>query len=164
MGHQTVFPHVGTQTHLLLHGKRIWPLVTGTFGGTDFISSLLGEAEDKLSQVSVTDLNAAVTQAQMANTQAIAERVKAFMRRLPGGHAASEEVDEMSGRQRPGEWMGGVLSAEEISMRIYPTLAFRDRISKFIDEMIDKVPNTLKSIDVGRFLDLMRWCRKLVGT
>lgn len=138
MGHQSVFPHVGTQTHLLLHGKRIWPLVTGTFGGTDFISSLLGEAGDKLSQVSVTDLNAAVTQAQMANTQAIAERVKGFMRRLPGGHEASVEVDEMSAGRTEG-WVGRVLSADEISGRIYSTLAFQDKISKLIDEMIDKV-------------------------
>lgn len=90
--------------------------------------------------MSVTDLNAAVTQAQMANTAAIAERVKGFMRMLPGGHEASVQVDEMSAGDRTEGWVGRVLSADEISGRIYPVLAFKDRISKFIDEMIDKVP------------------------
>ena len=33
------------------------PLVTGTFGGADFLHSLMGEATDKLSQASVTDLS-----------------------------------------------------------------------------------------------------------
>ena len=33
------------------------PLVTGTFGSADFLHSLMGEATDKLSQASVTDLS-----------------------------------------------------------------------------------------------------------
>jgi hypothetical protein len=42
MGHRNVFPHVGDQTQINLGGKRTYPLVTGTFGGMDFIHSLLG--------------------------------------------------------------------------------------------------------------------------
>lgn len=37
---------------------RAPPLITGTFGSADFFHSLLGEATDKLSQSSVTDLSA----------------------------------------------------------------------------------------------------------
>jgi hypothetical protein len=33
------------------------PLVTGTFGGADFLHSLMGEATDHLSQSSITDLS-----------------------------------------------------------------------------------------------------------
>lgn len=42
MGYRDVFPHVGEQTAIHLGGKTIFPLVTGTFGGMDFIHSLLG--------------------------------------------------------------------------------------------------------------------------
>lgn len=41
MGHRDVFPHVGTQTELTCRGKRIFPLTTGTFGGLDFVISVL---------------------------------------------------------------------------------------------------------------------------
>ena len=42
MGYRQVFPHVGENTAIHLGGKTIFPLVTGTFGGMDFIHSLLG--------------------------------------------------------------------------------------------------------------------------
>lgn len=44
MGYTQVFPHVGSHTAINLGGKLIYPLVTGTFGGMDFIHSLLGYA------------------------------------------------------------------------------------------------------------------------
>ena len=52
-GHRNVFPHVGQNTKIRApNGKEVFPLVTGTFGGADFIHSLLGEATDHLSEVS----------------------------------------------------------------------------------------------------------------
>lgn len=30
-----VFPHVGAYTEVDIQGKRVFPLVTGTFGGVD---------------------------------------------------------------------------------------------------------------------------------
>jgi hypothetical protein len=42
MGYRNVFPHVGENTAVRLGGKTVFPLVTGTFGGMDFIHSLLG--------------------------------------------------------------------------------------------------------------------------
>jgi len=44
LGHHQVFPHVGTNTRINLHGKSVYPLVTGTFGGVDFLHSVIGEA------------------------------------------------------------------------------------------------------------------------
>lgn len=53
MGHQNVFPHVGQNVKIRApNGRDVYPLVTGTFGGADFIHSLMGEATDHLSQVS----------------------------------------------------------------------------------------------------------------
>lgn len=52
MGERDVFPHVGRDTRVRIRGARdaIWPLVTGTFGGVDFLHSVLGEVGDKATQ------------------------------------------------------------------------------------------------------------------
>jgi len=145
MGYHDVFPHVGSNTQLVVQGKRIWPLVTGTFGGTDFISSLLGEAGDKLSQVSVTDLNAAVTEAQMANTEEISAKIKAAMKMFPNS-SSSQQVDAMQAQHQQNmsssatfNSHGAVMSAEEIARQLYPILALKDSIGKQIDETLEKV-------------------------
>ena len=45
MGHSEVFTHIGDQVRVHApNGRRVAPLVTGTFGSSDFIFSLLGGA------------------------------------------------------------------------------------------------------------------------
>jgi hypothetical protein len=45
MGHTEVFSHVGDQARIQApNGKYVAPLVTGTFGSSDFTHSLLGGA------------------------------------------------------------------------------------------------------------------------
>ena len=39
-GHRGVFPHAGSSTEINLHGRRVYPLVTGTFGVVDFLHSV----------------------------------------------------------------------------------------------------------------------------
>jgi len=52
MGYHDVFPHVGRNVKVQApNGRSVSPLITGTFGGADFIHSLMGEATDHLSQV-----------------------------------------------------------------------------------------------------------------
>jgi hypothetical protein len=63
MGHMNVFPHVGMQTQINLHGKHVFPLVTGTFGGVDFFHSVLGEATDHFTQSEVDQMNTALIDA-----------------------------------------------------------------------------------------------------
>jgi len=45
LGYRDVFPHTGTMTEMDVRGKRVYPLVTGTFGAVDFLMSVLGEAQ-----------------------------------------------------------------------------------------------------------------------
>ncbi len=42
LGYHEVFPHCGSATQINLHGKTVYPIVTGTFGGVDFLHSVLG--------------------------------------------------------------------------------------------------------------------------
>lgn len=45
MGERDVFPHVGRNTKMEIEGARdsVYPIVTGTFGGVDFLHSVTGE-------------------------------------------------------------------------------------------------------------------------
>ncbi|KAK8193110.1 heterokaryon incompatibility protein Het-C-domain-containing protein [Phyllosticta capitalensis] len=53
LGFHNVFPHTGTATQMNIHGKHVFPLVTGTFGAVDFLHSVLGEATDHFTQSEV---------------------------------------------------------------------------------------------------------------
>ncbi|EGY15853.1 hypothetical protein VD0002_g1319 [Verticillium dahliae] len=64
LGYHGVFPHCGTDTEINLRGKRVYPLVTGTFGAVDFLHSVLGEANDHFTQSEVDEMNAALINAQ----------------------------------------------------------------------------------------------------
>jgi hypothetical protein len=57
MGFNNVFPHTGTATQINVRGKHIYPLVTGTFGGVDFLHSVLGEATDHITQSELDEMN-----------------------------------------------------------------------------------------------------------
>lgn len=45
MGERGIFTHVGSNTQIQLEGARhsVYPIVTGTFGGVDFLHSVTGE-------------------------------------------------------------------------------------------------------------------------
>lgn len=47
LGERDVFPHCGRNTEIDLEGARgpVYPIVTGTFGGVDFLHSVTGEGQ-----------------------------------------------------------------------------------------------------------------------
>lgn len=63
LGYNNVFPHVGSQAGINLHGTQTYPLVTGTFGGVDFFHSVLGEANDHITQTEIDEVNTALVDA-----------------------------------------------------------------------------------------------------
>jgi len=71
MGFKNVFTHTGTATEVIVHGKQIWPLVTGTFGGVDFLHSVLGEATDHITQSEVDEMDITLGEAQAANKRGV---------------------------------------------------------------------------------------------
>ena len=66
LGYHGVFPHCGTQTEINLHGKRVYPIVTGTFGAVDFLHSVIGEATDHFTQSEVDEVDIALKNAQQS--------------------------------------------------------------------------------------------------
>jgi hypothetical protein len=145
LGYNQVFPHVGSNTQIQLN-KPVWPMVTGTFGGVDFIHSLLGELTDHISQTSVTDLNSAVTEAEQQNAQDLYSKLSGLVSLVPQGQSqldgiqqSSQQMGSQSFKLQGTSGPGVAVSAEEIVKQIYPIFALRDTLMKTIVTVIDKV-------------------------
>lgn len=99
LGHDRVFPHVGSRTGINLRGKHVFPLVTGTFGGVDFLHSVLGEASDTVTQSEVDDMDNALGQANasthrggMGNPQEEASGLTSLLSKIPGTSSLIQEA------------------------------------------------------------------------
>ncbi|KAI9684770.1 MAG: hypothetical protein M1829_000145 [Trizodia sp. TS-e1964] len=101
LGFNQVFAHTGTQTQINVRGHQIYPLVTGTFGGVDFLHSVLGELSDNVTQSEVDELNTALGDAQKNEASTGGARAH-------GGGAASYMTTLLA--QIPGE--GGSLARQ----------------------------------------------------
>lgn len=87
MGFKGVFPHTGTATDIELRGRRVFPLVTGTFGAVDFLHSVLGEATDHFAQTEVEQMDLALQDAQaQSNPSGVKQR----------GFGQSEQLSTMA--------------------------------------------------------------------
>ncbi|KAI9849518.1 MAG: hypothetical protein M1837_004138 [Sclerophora amabilis] len=75
LGYKNVFPHTGSATELHLPGRPpIFPLVTGTFGGVDFLHSVLGEATDHFTQSEIEEMDVALGDAQAQSKKSSGSR------------------------------------------------------------------------------------------
>lgn len=88
-----IFCHVGDQCRVQSPAGPVPPLVTGTFGGSDFMHSLLGEATDHVSEASVTDLNKKLAAARSAPGDASADHLADLMMGVPGGGGQDMQRD-----------------------------------------------------------------------
>lgn len=137
-----------------LRGARqpVYPLVTGTFGGVDFLHSVVGELSDKAIQSEIQELEGTMQQSQ-ANKQS-SSALQDLLRQLPagliGGGNQGAKMDELQHNaqaaqmqhmqitpRQPEAW---TQQLQEVSKQIYPALEWHDQIMKSISETIEKVP------------------------
>jgi hypothetical protein len=130
MGFHDVFPHVGANAGINLRGKHTYPLVTGTFGGVDFLHSVLGEANDHITQTEVEEMDAALSQAQGGgaapgnrafgggNSAASGSDLIGLLGKIPGtggliqeAHNLKAESDAEAARNASGGYGGGYNSS-----------------------------------------------------
>ncbi|RDB30692.1 hypothetical protein Hypma_005902 [Hypsizygus marmoreus] len=166
MGHRDVFLHVGDQVRIQApNGKWVAPIVTGTFGSSDFTHSLLGEANDHLSQASVSDLNKeldkarSISQSQSQSrsgpggaSSGPADVLREIFFSLPGGEGGEMSRDlEAVERIRAGPEQGGKrpeeMSPQELHAALWQVLTFRDSVVKKISKTIEKIPGLGPLID-----------------
>lgn len=154
LGERNIFPHVGRNCRVRLRGARapVYPIVTGTFGGVDFLHSVTGEFDDKATQSEIQELEGTLQQAQQQgeNTSII----QGLLQKLPDGifggkdEAGKAEELKMNATQQamasaqvsprqPEEWLQYIT---DVQKQIYPILEWHDEIMKSITETIEKIP------------------------
>ncbi|KAJ5990483.1 hypothetical protein N7499_010996 [Penicillium canescens] len=175
MGMRNVFPHTGVATECNIHGKRVFPLVTGTFGMVDFFHSVLGEATDHFTQSEVNEMDIALGDAETnAQSNNSLNALTGLLGKIPGtkdlvseaeslkrSSAAQESANrsrsvatgyaettrasggnQSSGGSGPGTGFEGMpdFNPQETVAKIYPILAFRDKVVRKLDSIIEKIP------------------------
>ncbi|OAX81665.1 hypothetical protein ACJ72_03997 [Emergomyces africanus] len=96
MNHHNVFPHVGVGTQMNIRGKRVFPIVTGTFGMTDFFHSLLGEASDHFTQSEINEMDNTLGSAQTGSGSSGAlSSLTGLLSKIPGMKGLIEEAEAL---------------------------------------------------------------------
>ncbi|GAA5907677.1 Het-C domain-containing protein [Sporobolomyces salmoneus] len=144
LGYHQVFPHVGDAVKIQTPAGPAPPLVTGTFGGSDFIHSLLGEATDTISQNSVSDLSKAMDSAKSRSRDGSdsTSTLAKLLFDLPGG-SGSNLSREMQGvediRTRASNGQMDNMSPQELHAVLWKVLTFRDNVVKGMENTIEKI-------------------------
>jgi hypothetical protein len=145
MGHTDVFVHVGDAVRVRAYnGKMVAPIVTGTFGSSDFIYSLLGEASDHISEASVTELNKEFDRARSKSNSSSDMLRDAFLK-LPGGSGDKmgrdmESIERMRAGIERGNRRPEDMSPQEVHSVLWQVLSFRDSVMKSISGVLEKIP------------------------
>ncbi|ORY92909.1 heterokaryon incompatibility Het-C [Leucosporidium creatinivorum] len=142
LGYSNVFCHVGDACIVQSPAGPCHPLVTGTFGGSDFIHSLLGEASDHISEASVSDLAKAMDGARSTDRGAT-DSIRDMLFQLPGetGGNLSREMQDVEGiRSRAAAGNANEMSPQELHAALWQVLTFRDNVVKGIEIGISKIP------------------------
>ncbi|KPV75411.1 uncharacterized protein RHOBADRAFT_36269 [Rhodotorula graminis WP1] len=147
LGYSHVFPHVGDGVRVQSPAGPCPPLVTGTFGGSDFIHSLLGEATDHISEASVSDLAKAMDGARSTDRgiggSSTSDTLRKLLFDLPGssGSDLSREMGDIEDiRSRAANGSLSELSPQELHATLWKVLTFRDNVVKGIENTIEKIP------------------------
>lgn len=98
MGFHNVFPHTGSATQINLHGRHVFPLVTGTFGMVDFFHSVLGEATDHFTQSEVNEMDIALGDAESNSSGSSLSAFTGLLGKLPGTRELVAEAEELKRR------------------------------------------------------------------
>jgi len=153
LGERDIFPHVGRDTQMRVDGARnsVFPIITGTFGGVDFLHSVMGEFNDKATQSELEELEGAISHAKNSDTSLL----KDILKQVPSGVFGSDEdqgakADELQANANASQMQNMHITPkepeeftkqiQEIMKQVYPIIEFHDNIMKGISSAIDKIP------------------------
>ncbi|KAI3319350.1 NIMA-interacting protein tinc [Xylariaceae sp. AK1471] len=152
MGERDVFPHVGSRTQVRISGVRheAWPLVTGTFGGVDFLHSVTGEVSDKLTQNEIQELEGALQQNSHSDTSILANLLDKIPDGVFGGSDEKKKMNEIQSNAQAAQMENTSISprdpeeftryAQQIFQQIMPAIEFHDELMKGISKAIEDIP------------------------
>ncbi|PQE28026.1 Heterokaryon incompatibility Het-C protein [Rutstroemia sp. NJR-2017a WRK4] len=152
MGERDVFPHVGRRTQIRLQGARnsVYPLITGTFGGVDFLHSVMGEFNDKATQSEIQSLEGTMQNGSQANTSMLKELLNKVPSGLFGGKDEAGKADELQANATAAQMSQMHVSPKEpeeftqqmqqVAKEIYPIIQWHDEVMQQIKETIEQIP------------------------
>ena len=97
LGERGIFPHVGRNTSINLPGARhpVSPLITGTFGGVDFLHSVMGEFSDKATQSEISQLEGTMNSNSKNNTSVLQDLLNQIPSGVFGDKDQAGKADEL---------------------------------------------------------------------
>jgi hypothetical protein len=114
------------------------PLVTGTFGGADFLHSLMGEATDHLSQSSITDLSEKIDNASHADQSSVIAVLKSVLSKVPlgGGSSEMDQAESMQAESKAYRFNPDNVAPPEVQKRLWALLKWRDGVFRNVSKKI----------------------------
>lgn len=153
LGERDVFPHVGRNAQFRIQGARgpLYPIVTGTFGGVDFLHSVMGEVNDKATQSELQELEGAISNSQNKEN---ASMIKDLLSQLPeglfGGKDQAGKAEDLEHNSQaaqmgnleitPKEPEAFMQQMGEMVKQIYPIMEWHDEVMQSIAEFIENIP------------------------
>ncbi|PHH68503.1 hypothetical protein CDD80_7468 [Ophiocordyceps camponoti-rufipedis] len=159
MGETQVFPHCGRDTLIQLHGARhpVYPIVTGTFGGVDFLHSVVGEVSDKMSQNEIDELEGTLQESKSSDTSMLRDLLDKIPDGLFGGKKQTEKIDEIQSNASTAQMQGMSVSPRQpeeftayvaqVYAQVMPAIEFHDDIMKAITGAVENIPVLPKVIE-----------------
>lgn len=159
LGERDIFPHVGRDVRLNIPGARqqVYPVVTGTFGGVDFLHSVTGEVSDKLTQNEIQELEGTLQQSKKNDNSVL----KNLLDKIPDGifggdnkkqkldqiqqDAATSQLQQMSVSPRDPEEFTKYVG--DVFKQIMPAIQYHDELLQGISEALDRIPILPKIIE-----------------
>lgn len=152
LGERSIFPHVGRRTQMGLPGVRqpVFPLITGTFGGVDFLHSVMGEFSDKATQSEIQELEGTMQNSGQADTSMLQDLLNQVPSGLFGDKDEAGKVDELQANATAAQMQNSHISPREpeawaeqldqIQKQIYPIIEWHDELMQSISEAIENIP------------------------
>lgn len=159
LGEEDIFPHVGRNTAIRLPGASgaKFPIVTGTFGGVDFLHSVMGEVNDKATQSEIQQLE----ESMQGNAKNDTSFLKDLLSKIPegvfGDTDESAKADELRDNAlaaqmnqtqvSPRETEAFTLQCQEYHKQIYPIIEWHDETMQKISKAISNVPGLSELVE-----------------
>ncbi|KAK3336082.1 heterokaryon incompatibility protein Het-C-domain-containing protein [Cercophora scortea] len=159
LGEQDVFPHVGRNTKLRINGAQneVYPIVTGTFGGVDFLHSVTGEVSDKMTQSEIEDLEGTLQQSKKNDTSLLRDLLDKIPSGLFGGEDKKQKLDDIQNDANSSQLENVTVSPknpeeftayiQQVFKQIMPAIEFHDEILQSISAAISQIPILPKIIE-----------------
>ena len=159
MGERDVFPMVGRNTKIRIPGARgsVYPLVTGTFGGVDFLHSVTGEVSDKMIQSEIQDLENTLQENSRKDTSMLRDLLDKIPSSLFGGDDKKAKLDELENNSAAAQMETTTVSPRDpeeftryigqVFAQLKPAIEFHDDLLKQVSQAMSNIPVLGKIIE-----------------